>query len=137
MLKFLKFFASGSLMLFEYLRGTNTVTEIKRPENALGDLRGFTVRGFEIAIYCHRREYHVRYSRWYVPNRTLYSYNVFSVVGHDAPEPLRKACELDVDIPSLVHRWNFDSMIRIRQVNAYLDLLETRIVAAVGDGILQ
>lgn len=126
MLKAVKFIVGGMLLLFQYLRGPKTVKELKHPENALGSLNGFTVRGFEIAIYCHRKVYEVCYARWYVPNRKLVTYHVFSVVSNDAPASLRKACELDVELPALVHRWSFDRHIRHHQVLAYLDLLESR-----------
>jgi hypothetical protein len=114
------------LLLFERLRGSKTVSEIKRPDNSLGSLKGFAVRGYELAIYCQRKEYHVKYDRWYIPDRIEVTYNVFSVVSNDAPKALRKACELDVDLPALVHNWNFDNEIRRAQVHAYLDLLEKR-----------
>jgi hypothetical protein len=129
MLKAMKFIVGGVLMLFQCLRGPKTVIEIKRPENALGSLNGFTVRGYEIAIYCHRKEYQIQYARWYVPNRRVVTYSVFSVVSNNAPAALRKACELEIELPALVHNWSFDNDIRRHQVLAYLDLLESRMCA--------
>jgi len=135
MLRALKFVVASVLFLVNQLRGPKTIIEVQRPDNALGGLRGFTVRGFEIAIYCHRREYRVMYNRWYIRNRTLFAYHVFSVVGVGAPDALRKACELDVHLPPLLHRWNFDSVVRRQQVNAYLDLLEHRLAQENKNGI--
>lgn len=114
------------LSLFERLRGPKTVYEIKRPQNTLGSLKGFAVRGYEIVIYCQRKEYHVKYDRWYIPDRIEATYNVFSTVTSDAPQALRDACELDVELPALIHDWNFNNVIRRAQVHAYLDLLEAR-----------
>lgn len=115
-----------ALFLFERWRGPKTVYERRQPNNQLGCLKGFAVRGYEIIIYCQRKQYVVEYERWYVPNRVTTTYQVFSVVTNDAPKALRKACELDVDLPALVHNWNFDNEIRRAQVLAYLDLLEKR-----------
>lgn len=122
----LKTFAAIILLLFERCRGPKTVYEIKRIDNELGSLKGFSLRGYEVAIYCQRKEYHIVYQRWYIPNRTRMTYNVFSVVSADAPISLKKACELDVDLPSLINNWHFDNEIRRAQVHAYLDLLEKR-----------
>lgn len=126
MMSAMRFLVGVVLLLFERLRGSKTVYESKRPDNSMGSLKGFTVRGYEVAIYCQRKEYHVKYDRWYIPNRVRVTYNVFSVVTNDAPKALRKACELDVDLPALIHNWNFDNEIRRAQVLAYLDLLERR-----------
>jgi hypothetical protein len=128
MLRALRFITGAVLLLFERLCGPKTLVEIKRPDHALGSLRGMTLRGFEVAIYCHRKEYRVLYENWYIPNRTLFSYNVFSVVGKDAPESLRSACELDVELPPLAHHRSFNSAIQRQQVHAYLDLLESRLI---------
>jgi hypothetical protein len=122
------FFVSVVLLLFERVRGPRYINEIKQPDQALGCLKGFSVRGYEIAIYCHRKSYRVHYKHWYVPDRSFFTYNVFSVISNDAPIALRKACELDVELPALIPRNNFDEEIRRRQVLAYLDLLEQRLL---------
>lgn len=122
-----KCLAAIALLLWERVRGPKTVSLITTLDNQSGQLRGITVRGYEITIFCHRKEYYVAYDRWCVPNRTLVSYQVFSVVSSDAPQALHKACELDVDFPTLAHPWNFNSELRKQHVQAYLDLLERRL----------
>jgi len=124
----LKNLVGAYLWLLERIRGTKSVVEVKRTSNELGSLKGFAIRGFEVAIYCQRKEYSIRYDRWYIRDRTRMTYNVFSVVSNDAPKALRIACELDVDLPALVSNWNFDNEIRRTQVHAYLDLLEKRML---------
>ncbi len=122
-----------ALLLFEHIRGPKRVLEICSPDQALGSLQGFTIRGYQIEIHCHRKEYHVKYERWYIPNRILRTYKVFSTVGSEAPAALRKACELDVDLPPLVRHCNFDDVVKHVQVLAYLDLLERRMVEYSND----
>jgi hypothetical protein len=85
------------------------------------------VRGYEIAIYCHRKTYRIHYKHWYIPDRSIFTYNVFSVVSNDAPLALRKACELDVELPAMVAISSFNHEIRQAQVLAYLDLLDQRL----------
>ncbi len=55
------------------------------------------------------------------------AYRVFSVVSDDAPEPLKKACELDIDIPALLPPSVDDHGHRQAAVNAYLDILIERL----------
>lgn len=126
MMRTIRLLVAVVLLCLERIKGPKKVYEIKRPANAMGCLKGFTVRGYELAIYCQRKEYHVKYDRWYIPNRITVTYNVFSRVTNDAPKALQKACELDVDLPALVHNWNFDNEVRHAQIDAYLDLLEAR-----------
>lgn len=114
------------LLVWKRIRGPSTVHEMKHTQQHLGSLTGVSIRGYEVAIYCQRKEYHVVYEKWYIPNNIRRAYNVFSVVSNDAPKALRKACELDVDLPELSHRWNFETEIRRAQVHAYLDMLEKR-----------
>lgn len=115
------------LMLYERWKGTKTVHEVKGPGNALGNLQGYCVRGYQLTIFCQRKEYRVKYDKWYIPNRSRYTYRVTSLVTNDAPCVLKQACELDVDLPAFVSRFNFDQVIFKSVVNAYLDLLEKRI----------
>ena len=124
----LKNLVGAILWILERTRGTKSVIEVKRTNNELGSLKGFAIRGYEVAIYCQRKEYSIRYDHWYIRDRTKLTYNVFSVVSNDAPKALRIACELDVDLPALVSNWNFDNEIRRAQVHAYLDLLEKRML---------
>lgn len=115
------------LALWEKVRGTKTVHEIKGPENALGSLKGYTVRGYELTIFIQRKEYVVKYDRWYIPNTKHHTYRVMSLVTNDAPEALKKACELDVDLPGFIHPFNFKDEIRRSVVRAYIDMLILRL----------
>lgn len=125
-MRYLKTVFGVILFLYERFRGPKTVHELKQADDALGNLKGHTVKGYELTIFCQRRRYRVRYAKWYIPNRIETVYRVFSVVTHEAPDALKKACELDAHLPELISNWNFDNEIRRSQVLAYLDLLEKR-----------
>lgn len=126
-MRYLAMFVSALLMVYERWKGTKTVYEVKGPENALGNLQGYCVRGYQLTIFCQRKEYRVRYDKWYVPNYSRYVYRVTSLVTNDAPKALKTACELDVDLPAFVGGCNFNTVVFKSVVNAYLDLLEVRI----------
>jgi hypothetical protein len=118
------------MMLLEYFKGPRTVTETKSAENALGSLQGYSVRGYKITIFCQRKEYLVQYHKRFIPNTRRTTYRVFSAVTNDAPEALKKACELDVDLPNFISAGNFDNEIRRAVVHAYLDLLDKQLTSA-------
>lgn len=118
----------GAFLLFwESLKGKKTVREIKHPKNALGHLVGYSVAGYTLEIYCQRKHYRRSYDKWFIPNKDHMAYRVFSVVSADAPDSLKKACELDVDIPALLPPAIDDHAHRQAVVNAYLDLLIERL----------
>lgn len=125
-MRYLKLVLGVILFLYERFLGPKTVTEMRQPSDAIGSLKGYAVKGYELTIFCQRRRYVVCYDRWWVPNRTRVLYRVYSVVTHDAPLSLKKACELDVHLPELISNWNFDNEVRRSQILAYLDLLEKK-----------
>lgn len=115
------------LMCYVRWKGTKTVHEIESHKNTLGHLKGYCVRGYQLTIFCQRREYLVKYDKWYIPNYRRYTYRVMSVVTNDAPPVLKKACELDIDLPCFVSHFHFNEILVKSAVHAYLDLLEKRV----------
>jgi hypothetical protein len=120
-------YLSGILLLWESLKGTKTVREVKHPSNTLGQLVGYSVAGYKLEIYCQRKHYRRSYDKWFIPNKDHMAYRVFSVVSQDAPDSLKKACELDIDIPALLPLAIDDHGHRQAAVNAYLDILIARL----------
>lgn len=88
---------------------------------------GYSVSGFTIEIFCQRKRYRRYYDNWFVPNNDHIAYRVFSVVSSDAPDILKQACELDLDIPALLPSFVPDEGQREEVVKAYLDLLIQRL----------
>ncbi len=121
-------FVMGFLVMFvENLKGTKTVTEIRSPKNALGNLTGYAIAGYQINIYCQRKHYRRSYDKWFIPDQHHITYRVFSVVTNDAPDGLKMACELDVDLPSMLPEYVNDEQQRSAVVQAYLDILVSRL----------
>lgn len=126
-MRYLALLTSALFMMYERWKGAKTVYEIKSPQNNLGSMQGYSIRGYQLTIFCQRREYQVSYDKWYVPNHKRYTYCVTSLVTNDAPDALKVACELDIDLPAFVSHYNFEQVIFSSVVNAYLDLLEKRL----------
>lgn len=114
-------------LLLESFKGTKTVQEIQHPRNALGHLTGYSVSGYRLEIYCQKKHYRRHYDKWFIPNEDHVAYRVFSVVSQDAPLGLKKACELDVDIPALLPPAAPDAVQRRAVIDAYLDILIERL----------
>jgi hypothetical protein len=115
------------LLFLRKLKGQYSIEEIKHPKNVLGSLTGYSVSGYTIEIFCQRRHYRRYYDHWFVPNEDHVAYHVFSTVSSDAPDILKKACELDLDIPALLPSFVPDEGQREEVVRAYLDLLIQRL----------
>jgi len=114
-------------MLYDRIKGTKTVYEILGPNNALGNLQYTTDCGYQLTIFCQRKEYLVKYDKWYIPNRSHRTYRVMSLATGDVPCKLQKACELDIDLPSMVSNVAPEKYIAKTMINAYLDLLQAKI----------
>jgi hypothetical protein len=118
----------GALIVFlERMKGRWTLKEVKHPRNNLGRLSGFSVQGYGLEIYCHRRHYRRHYDKWFIPNKDRMAFHVFSMVSPDAPDMLQKACELVLDIPQFLPSYASDEAQREAAVQAYLDILIERL----------
>lgn len=118
----------GAVILFlEQLKGQRVIKEIHHPHNAMGYLAGYSISGYSIQIFCQRKHYRRYYDNWFIPNQDHIAYHVYSVVSSDAPDVLKQACELDLDIPALLPSAVSDEGQREEAVKAYLDLLIERL----------
>jgi hypothetical protein len=126
----LKRFLNELMLLFEKMKGSTTVHEVKLPKHALGHLEGFDISGFQIRIYCQKRLFWRQYHCKLIPDKYMTTYRIFSVVSSDAPMILREACELDIDIPSQLTPFIDDDGQKDAAISAYLDLLQLRLKSA-------
>lgn len=119
----------GSLFLvLERVKGEHRVREVKERNQEPGHLVAKNFAGYEINIYCHRRHLRRVYAKPYVPDKDFILYRVISVVSYDAPEAIRRACELDTELPALLPFFVPEDMQKMAAVSAYLDLVIERIV---------
>lgn len=111
------------LLFWESLKGNTTVQRIEHPDNVLGSLEGYAIAGYSVQIFCQRKHYRRSYDKSYISDQDVMTYHVYCKVTDDAPEILKKVCELSVDIPSLLPAMVEEAGHRQAAINAYLDML--------------
>ena len=122
-MNFLISFWNKLLLVFQSLKGTTNVIEIKTPKNLVGHLTGYSIYGYEMQIFCQKRHYRRSYDKWFIPNENHIAYRIFSIVSNNAPEKLKKACELELVIPQLMNEHIEERRQRQSAIDAYLDIL--------------
>lgn len=108
-------------------RGPVHVDRQSRCEELNEHLIGYAIAGYQIRLYCQKKRYMQRYLRWHMPSLTYCTFRVFGRVTADAPEALRRACELDIDLPRMTPYFVSESVQKEMAVRAYLDLLIERL----------
>lgn len=107
----------------EGLKGSVTVRYRVDGAPLTGKITGVFIAGYNLTIYCRRKVFVFHYSNWWVYRRKIVHYQVYSVITPDAPEELRKACEIRMSIPARFH-WRVGNHVQQKAaVNAYLDIL--------------
>lgn len=110
------------LIVTEFLKGRKTITEIKYPINEKEYLE-VNFNNCQLKIYCHKKQFRRSYDYWLIPNGHHSVYSVFSVITDSAPDELKKACQLKLDIPALLPEVVEDEYQRLTVMHAYLDIL--------------
>ena len=123
----LKSLLGAVFLYFEKLKGEKTVYEVKLPKHALGHLDGIEMSGYRIRIYCQKKQFKRKYRSWLIPDKYTATYRVFSVVSNDAPEKLKEACGLDIDIPCQLSPFIDDEWQKEAAIQAYLDMLVNKL----------
>lgn len=115
---------------FERLKGVRKVSQSVVIQTQRGNsLRVIHQSGYDITIYCQRREYMREYSSWYAPLTTYVVYHVFSTTTNDAPDLIKQACKLDVTLPRLLPSYIVDEIQKRFAIDAYVDLLVADLIA--------
>jgi hypothetical protein len=111
-------------MVLERMKGRKVVRLVSSPRDRFSaHLIGYSTSGYQIQIFCEKKMFQKEYSRWYIRSKNHDIYRVYAVVSPDAPETLRKACELDISFPPLYPEFFSDSFQKDAAVEAYLDSL--------------
>jgi hypothetical protein len=117
-------FLSRCFLLVEKLKGSRSIKETTEYEDPiLGTLVGYSVSGYQIQVFCRKKSYRKKYARWFVPPTDLVMYHVYSIISHDAPESLKKACALEITIPRPRPEFLDDEYQKDAAIEWYLDLL--------------
>jgi hypothetical protein len=112
---------------FEKIKGGSIVRRTYRVSDLGEQLTGHSVAGYEIRLYCQQKHYVREYLWWIFPRQTYSTFRVFGSVTADAPASLKKACELDIDLPRLRPRFLSEALQVEAAIQAYLDILVARL----------
>ncbi len=116
--------------LIETVRVEKTLTEITEAQAHIESLVAYAVEGYTITIHCQERKYACTYSRWYIPDFIVKTYEVFATIAGKAPQVLIDVCSRDSTFPGLLHPWSSTASQKQAAIEAFLDLIQARLRAA-------
>ena len=121
--------ATRGFLWVEHCRGSKKFQqEIVIQTNRRNTLRVIHHSGYDITIYCQRVQYQTSYSLW--PwKKTHLAYQLFSTTTSDAPELIRRACDLSVTLPALCPSYVEDEVQKLYAIDAYVDLITDKLKA--------
>lgn len=126
----LKRLATRVFLWFEHAKGNRRFhQEIVIQTNKRNTLRVIHHSGYDITIYCQRMQYETVYSLWKWPKKKHLAYQLFSTTTHDAPELIRRACDLAVTLPALGPSYVEDEVQKLYAIDAYVDLITDKLRA--------
>jgi hypothetical protein len=114
----------------ESVKGPKKVSQavVIQTERA-NSLRVIHQSGYDITIYCQRKEFLKEYEWDAMPSRTYVVYYVFSRPTPDAPDLIQQACRLEVTFPPLVPEYVEDEIQKRAAIDAYVDLITDKVLA--------
>jgi hypothetical protein len=115
--------------LLEYVRGARTVTEITEIRSRLESLVAYASTDYTVTIHCKERKFKCDYTRWWIPNKIVTTYEVFATLAGRAPPALIEACADDRTFPKLLHNWSSRRHQKEAAIEAFVDLIQAHIVS--------
>jgi hypothetical protein len=111
------------LSVIENLKGNRTFIEIKNNKDTSNSITCYSIAGYQLNIYCYKKQYIYKYDNWFVPTKKYTSYRIFCVPTNGTPDDLTKICELDITLPALLPSCSSDIQQCKAAVAAYVDIL--------------
>jgi hypothetical protein len=112
----------------DWITGPSKLHVINNPRAPVESLVGYHYQGYVINIHCLEKNFLRHYHRWFIPNKRITTYEVFATTSADAPKVLKDMCYNRMQqFPKLLNCWMPDASQSQAAVQAYLDLLITRL----------
>lgn len=113
--------------LYRLHKGKSRVRLYSIKKVDLGELIGFSIRGYTLTIHCYKMQYVTSYQKRFEVNKNHVVYQMFATCSEDSPQKLKEVIEIETYLPRLS-----PSLVSIEQerktlVAAYLDILITRL----------
>lgn len=126
----LKRLATRGFLWLEHVKGNRSFQQqIVIQMNRRNTLRVIHRSGYDITIYCQRLQFETDYSLWQWPKKKHLAYQLFSTTTSDAPELIRRACDLAVTLPALCPGYVEDEVQKLYAIDAYVDLITDKLRA--------
>lgn len=111
----------------DYLKG-GTLTRIAKESTVIGHMSILTELSYRIDVYCEKTTFE-RVSLGFIKSKQNRSvYKLFSNTTELVPDALKRACELVIYFPPLIHTHYSDEKQANVLMNAYIDLLQSTLV---------
>lgn len=107
----------------EQLQGPKRLLDITPHNTFPFTLTGLAMDGYQIEIRCAKRIYREDYPRIKFVGQKRVMYDVSACVTQDAPERLRRACELRVSFPAFFGHFVSEERQQKLAIDIYLDRL--------------
>lgn len=107
--------------------GSYTIHDLFGGYSALDNMTIHSAIGYTVVVYCQKKQVYHDFDRWFIPNRIMNQYRVFSVTSADAPHALQDACQLELETDSMFPNTPNDMVQKEIAIKRYLDLLLLRL----------
>lgn len=107
----------------ESIRGPRVIKDVTESRTQVEALVGYSIEGFELAIYCQERSYLCMYESWFVRDRLYKTYLVYASITGVAPQAIMDVCTIERSFPQLLHPRLSSQQQKEAAIGAYLDLL--------------
>lgn len=133
MTRLIKSIVTTLYQFLNLLRGNATIREVFQHNRSIGSLRVDVFFGYDLEVYCYRRQYVKEFDRSIFRPKLYTVYDVGCRVSGDPPSILKKALQTRITFPPLASVYLEDSIHVKLLVNAYLDMIQKLIYDDVSD----
>lgn len=90
-------------------------------------IKGFSVEGYSLTIFCQRKCYRRKYKKWYIPDKVYFIYYLSGTASPDAPAKLKTVLIDNVSIPTIAHHRKCNKWMEREVLMSYLDVIISRL----------
>lgn len=113
--------------LLEKIRGPRVLEEVENNGVMMTVMTGVSIQGFTINITCTQSAKQCNYSRKWVRDRILYTYEVKVDFEGEPPEALRLALAQRQYFPDILIPWVSHAAQREAAISAFLDIIASKL----------
>lgn len=108
-------------------RGNYATHDLFGGYSALDNMTIRSTDGYTVVVYCQKKQIYQEFDNWFIPNRIMNQYRIFSVPSENAPQVLQEACLLELETDSVFPNILNDKGQKEIAINEYFNLLIKRL----------